>query len=341
MSVEPTSALTLGDLVLEVALQMGVAYYGEGGDEAAQAPVDEHDLAECKRHVNNGLRMFIGDAPPTGWRWLRPTASVALWASLGILASRTMTGGTYDAANDQTPLTANTAVFYPTMEERQIVVTGQGTFTVKQYVSATQVYVYGQHSFATPATYSIAANGDYTLPRTFAGTFTGEITFGPNTNQAMSASWTDESTVRMYRENVSVDSGTPLCFAIAVFTPVLGRPRYQLMCYPSPYQSFTVQFPYDQHFDDLVSLTATLPTPIIHDDTIRAACNAVIERDVDDMSDGPAIAYYEKKALANSQRLDSRSAPRKLGYFGNRQIGLTGRNFRDFMRRPNVNYNTP
>lgn len=337
MSIEATSNLSFQALILETARKMGVAFYGENGDESAQIPVDDHDLDECKRHVNNAVRMFISDAPQTGWRWQRPVASVALWTDVAVDASRTVTGGT--PISGQTLITSNTDVFYESMEEKTIVVTGVGTLTVSQYVSATQVYVYGSHGFASPATYSITGNGDYTLPRTFAGTFTGGLTFGPATNRAVRIEWADEATIRQLRENVTIQTGIPRYCAVSVFLPFSGRRRYKLMLYPTPYQLFTVQFPFELQFDLMTSLVEYPPTPILHDETIRAACLAVVERDVDD-TEGTAMSYYAK-CLESSKNIDSRSGPRKLGYFGNDRTVITPRNFREFMKRPNVTYNTP
>jgi len=348
MSVEATSALTFNDLILEVALKMGVAYYGVNGDAPASIPIDTHDLAEAKRHVNDALRMFISDAPPSGWRWTKPVADITLWPSIVVDAAKTVVGGAHVPADDYTPVTANSAVFFPSMEEKEIVVTGQGTFTVKQYISSTVVHVYGNHTFVA-STYSIAANGDYTLPRTFAGALGGTPTFLSQTNRAAMLEWTHEVTIRQLRENNSTSSiSIPRLLAIDVFLPAFSVPpasarrRYKLMAYPTPDQVFIIQLPYDLHFDELTSGAEVPPTPIMHDESLRAACRAIVEKDVDEVS-GPDMAYYVK-CLDNSIRVDSRSGPRKLGYFGNGPrhgwYGWNIRNFRDFMYvRPNVIYN--
>lgn len=340
MSNEASSALTFSDLLLEIGRKMGVAYYGDDGTEAAQVPVDDHDLAECKRHANSAIRMFIADAPPSGWRWVKPTATVYIWPSLTIDAAKTLTSGTYDFANDQTLVTANAAVFYESMEEKTIAATVGGNLVIKTYVSSTQVYVYGDHHSLAATTFTVIADGNYTLPRTFAGSFSGEITFGSATNRAVQINWTDEATIRQLRENVTINEGIPRYLAVEVFIPTSGRRRYRVMSYPIPYQLFTIQFPFDLHFDKLVNTTDPIPTPIMHDETIRAACLAVVERDVEDMSDGPSTQSYIRN-LQNSFKLDARSAPRKLGYFGNDRTVVTPRNFREYMKRPNVTYNTP
>lgn len=337
MSSEPTSAFSFGDLLLEVSVKMGTAYYGEDGTEQAQVPIDDHDLDAAKRHVNNAVRMFIHtDAPPTGWRWTRPVYTVALWADIGVLASRTVTGGTYDPINDQTLLTANTAVFYDTMEEKQIVVTGQGTFTIKQYVSATQVYVYGSHLF-TAATFSITGDGNYTLPRDFVGTYTGAVTYTAGSDQGTPIEWTSDTFIRQLREDNNIVSGWPSLAAIRTRPAVSGRRRWELMAYPLPQSNVTIEITYDVGFQEMVSQTEPLPTPIAHDETIRAACLSVVEKDVDD-AEGPDTQYYRTVCLPASHNLDARSGPRKLGYFGNMRPTITPNNFRDFVRRPNVTY---
>lgn len=337
MSVEATSALSFNDLILEVARKMGTAYYGETGDEEAQIPIDEHDLTEAKRHVNDAIRMFISDAPPAGWRWTKPVASIALWPSVAVDVAKTILSGTYVPADDHTPITANTAIFYPSMEEKEIVITGVGTFTIKQYVSSTVVNLYGNHTFVGTKTYSIAADGDYTLPRTFAGSIGGIVSFQSQTNRAVPVDWTHETTIRQLRENISITTGIPRLIAADVFVPVSGRRRYKLMTYPIPDQLFVVQFPFDLHFDELLSGTDVPPTPIMHDESMRAACRAIVEKDVLEQS-GVDTAYYAK-CLGNSIKADERSGPSKLGYFGNGWQGVNIRNFRDLMPRPNVTFN--
>lgn len=75
---EPTSALTFEDLILEASRLMGTGHYGSDGDEAVQVPTDAHDLAESKRMVNNAIRMFVADAPRSGWNWMKPVDTITL-----------------------------------------------------------------------------------------------------------------------------------------------------------------------------------------------------------------------------------------------------------------------
>ena len=66
---EPTSILKFSDLLTKIAREAGLAYYGSTGNEKAMPPIDVHDLEMCEEIVNGGIRMFIADAPITGWRW--------------------------------------------------------------------------------------------------------------------------------------------------------------------------------------------------------------------------------------------------------------------------------
>lgn len=335
MSEQATSALTFSSLILAIASRAGVAYHGADGTEAPQVPTNAVDLFDCKQIVNDAIRMFLADAPETGWRWTRPIASVDVWPTVDASASRTVSGGAHDTENDQTTLTANVSVFYETMELKSIVIAGVGTFTIEEYVSATSMKVSGNASAASSAQFSIAADGNYAMPRNFTGTQSGAITFGPETNRSVPIEWSSDAVVRQQRENVLVETGTP---RLAVLTPrAADLRRYIFRVWPTPERAYVLQFPYDLHFDSLTALTEHPPTPIAHDETIRAACLAVLERDKFDGGNGSAMGYYQK-CLKNSEGIDKRSAPRKLGYFGSGRTAGMSRGFRNWAERPDVTY---
>ncbi len=338
---EATSALTFNDLILEVAVFLGLAYYGANGDEAAQIPVDAHDLALCQRHVNNGIRMFMADSPKGGWKWAKPTASVTIWGTIAVNTSNTASGGAYDSTNDQTTITIQSDAFYESMEGKTIVFTTTGSFTIKSYTSATVVVVSGDASAVSAETWSITADGNYTLPATFGGQYAGQIQYTQDTNKGVSPEWSTEANIRAWRENITDETGDPYLFAIRPMTTVFdSRRRWELMAYPRPDDVLVVEFPYFLYFDKLIATTEVQPAPIWHDDTIRAAGLAVAERDTDDTATQHHMAYYGKM-LAKSHEIDSRTVPRKLGYFGNPDppSGSPIRVFRDYLyQRPVVTY---
>lgn len=118
---EPTSALTFRDLIIEVAVNIGVADYGANQNQAADIPQDIHDLDICKRVVNNAIRMVLADAPRNGWMWQTPVADIDLWADVATSATQGVAYVNIPADN-QTQLTAITAAFFPTMEGHEIVI---------------------------------------------------------------------------------------------------------------------------------------------------------------------------------------------------------------------------
>jgi len=346
MSVEPTSSLTNRDLILEVARKIGFADYGVAGDAETGVPLDEHDLAECQRHVNNAIRMFLHDAPRSGWRFARPTAQVTIWGDIGVDSDNKITSGGYDPSTDRTTLNVASDSFYETMEGKTITLTGVDDFTIAKYVSAQQIKVMGDATGAgtSGVTWSISADGNYTLPRTFGGQYSGAITYTSDTNQGVSVDWVSEATIRQWRENITDETGDPFWAAVRpqnqLFDP---RRRWELMVYPQADEVLTLEFPFDLHFDQLVDLDEVPPVPFSHDETIKAACLAIVEKDVEEVP-GPDWTYYTQQCLPNSYRVDSRAAPKDLGYFGNpRPAGGRAaiRTFREQLyERPNITYDT-
>lgn len=336
---EPTSVLTFAKLLIEVAEKLGVAFYGANGDEAAQVPTNAHDLALCKKLVNNAIRMFVHDAPmPNGWRWLRPVGEVVLWGDVAENTSNKIATATYDGAS-VTTLVVPTAAFYPSMELHTITITGVGDFTVSEYVSATSVKVTGDASAGATKTWSMTADGNYTLPVTFGGQYLGGIQYAAGTNRGIGCEWVDESVIRQWRSNVQSQSGDPYLFAVRVMDTGSPRRRWELLAYNTPDETLTVEFPYMIHFDELVSNSEVHPAPFMHDETIKAACKATCEKEVERVL-GVEWSYYREAALPNSYRVDAMSAPKRLGNFRHASGQPSIRQFRDsFYQRPTVTFN--
>lgn len=332
MSSEPTAALTFDDLVLEAALFLSVAYYGADGTGVAQVPVNAYDLGECKRYVNNAIRMFIADAPKNGWRWARPTASIDLWPAVAVNAAVTATG----VYTSLTTITATAASFYPSMEGKTITVTDVGDLTIDSYTSSTVVTVAGNHPFVGK-TFAIAADGNYTLPKTFGGQYTGPITYDANSNTGAVIEWSSESIIRTHREPSTVETGYP--FKAAVRRMVTPARRWELLTYPTPHELCTVEFPYDLYFDELTTGTEMHPAGYAFDEAVKAAVQATCEREGVGQI-GPAMQYYRQIALPNAYNADGRSAPRRLGQMD--QAGrrpLSQDDYRRYIQRPIVTVN--
>ena len=312
---EPTSVLTFSDLILEVAHKLGMAYYGVNAEGVAEIPVDAHDLAECKRVVNSGIRMFIHDAPKSnGWRWTKPIASVVLWPSVAAVAGATVVA-VWDAPSGKTTITAGVASFYESMELRTITFTVGGSFTISDYVSPTVVKVTGNAAAASGSTWVMTSTGDYTLSPWFGGEYSGRILYVSNTGVGSGIEWISESVIREWRQNLASSSGTPYLAAVRAMTTGTPRRRWELIVHPASTELLTVQFQYPLYFDKLTAVTEVHPAPFGHDETVKAACLAVAEKEKND-APGPDWEYYRGICLPNSYRIDAASAPRRLGYFG-------------------------
>lgn len=268
---EPTSALSYYDLILRVAREAGIAYYGSAGDEPAMIPVDAHDLDLCKKIVNDAIRMFIADAPPKGWRWMRRIMSVVLTA--------TRVTGTVDSIPVANQLTDATLITTYTAATDLVgwwiyILTGTGigsyaqitaydettgTITVADWLDA-----YGNPGGTDPVatdTFAITpvetVNGDihrYPLAENFGGEVNGEIHYEANTNHAAIIDWRDEAYIRN-RRAVTVITGYPQFAAVRPLEFASGgtgpKRRWELIVNPDPVAIDTLEFPYTLFFDEL------------------------------------------------------------------------------------------
>lgn len=378
MSQEQTSILTFNDLILEVAFKLGVAYYGADGTLEPAIPIDKHDLLVCKRIVNDAIRMFIHDAPMSGWNWLDRITQIDLWPQISSDATlATAVTASYSPTTNRTLLiltqpAAGTAAFFASMEYRQIWLAGNpatgtpgffippngntdpriGTaFTVVNWISSVKIEVNGDATAVVGAkqSFSFASSGDYTMPANFGGAYNGEITYIAQTNRGVVPQWVSESEIRTRRQNYNIETGTPYWFAVRQFpqpsmdilTTSPARERWELMSWRISSEFLSVLVRYPLHFNSLVNLNDVQPAPFAHDETVKAACLAVAEKKVEDTY-GPDWQYYRSVCLANSYRVDAQSRSRALGYFGNPSASSKANihNFRDYTyQRPNVPVN--
>jgi hypothetical protein len=317
--------MTFGDLILEVAREMGVAYYGADGTEEAQIPTNAHDLTECERHVNNGLRMFFNDAPASGWRFLRPTLKTDVWADVDTDSSVTATSVTDNGVTLMT-VTGGTP-FHESMEFKMVTVTDlTNQVMIKKVTSTTtaEIDLNGESDFSAK-TFAITADGQYTLPPYFAGTQMGVPTYEADSNIGGGIEWGSEAEIRRMREDSNDTTGDPLLLAVRVMLEdglgnALKARRFELMTWPTPSGDEIVEFPFEFHFDKMTNHLENPPVPFTHDETLKEACLAVVERDVYD-NPGRHSEEYHQKALPKSYERDARLAPKRLGYFGNRGMG--------------------
>jgi hypothetical protein len=341
---EATSALSFADLIIEFSRKLGTASYGAAGDEAVQVPSDVHDLAEAKRMVNNAIRMFINDSPKRGWRWTTPIASVALWATVAVDAANVVTFAGYDPATDKTTITVTSAVFLASMEEKTLTLTTTGDQTITDVVSTTSVKVSGELTASIDAeTFSITADGNYTMPPTFGGEKAGPITFAAGSNLGVGLEWSTESVIRGWRADTA-QTGDPFVAETRIKDVVIGsRRRHELMVYPTPSSAVTVEFPFVLAFDKMVEFEESPPTPISQDENVRAAVLAIADKDGEG-AQGLDWQYYRDIALPRAHSRDARSAPRSVGSFNHGSSRSNAEAIRVFrstlMQRPDVGFNS-
>ena len=335
-----SSALSFRDLILEAARKIGVASYGADGSGETDIPDDDYNLSEVKRHVNNAIRMYLNDGPaPNGWRFARPTDSIVVWGTIAVNAANTVSSTDRDTVNDRTTLTAQSSAFYPTMEGKTITVTGVGDFTIYQYVSATQVIVSGDAT-ASAATWSMTADGNYTMPAVFGGEYIGPLTYAANSNQGVGIEWMADAHIRQWRESITDETGEPYWACVRPMNSEFeNRRRWELMLYPQPDEVITLELPYILGFDKLLELNEHPPVPVSHDEALKAADLALVEKDVEGAL-GIDWQYYHDNALPKAYQVDARSAPKSIGYVGNRPArrGSAIQDFRqNWYDRPTVN----
>lgn len=187
----------------------------------------------------------------------------------------------------------------------------------------------GASTQITNCPFSFACAGDYTMPANFGGQYTGPISYVANTNRGMILHWTSEFAIRERRQNYNIESGTPYEAAVRLMpTPsyqpltntsglMLPRRRWELMTWRISSEFLSVLFPYTLAFNDMINATDLPPSPFGHDEALKACCLAIAEKEVEDSMTGPDWAYYHNQALPQAWAVDMRSAPKRLGYFGN------------------------
>lgn len=249
---------------------MGTAYRGVSGTSRAMPPVDKDDLEDIKQVINDGIRQFIADAPPTGWQWRKRILRVPI--------SNLRITGTADAV-DATSLTD--AILEDTYDEDDdlngywiYILTGIGTGSYAQiddYTTSGGIVTvldwldqYGNAGGTNPAadsTYTITQYetvagdvGRYLLPEYYGGEVSGPPSYEKDADHVQFVGWTSEAIIRSKRQ-ASESTGYPFLAAIRPLEPVAGtlgpKRRKELILYPDPIQVDVLEFPYNLVFDKI------------------------------------------------------------------------------------------
>ena len=266
---EPTSSLTVRELVKITAEFLGIGYYGIEGDEVAMCPVNNHDLDVCTRIVNNAIRMFIADVPPppaTGWNWQKRIMTVGL----KVMTSSTATGGTATTLVDSGLASTYANDYYKDCILEIIEGTGEGEYAlVTGYTGADGTFAFSVLSGgSTPDTTSEFKIGHrYKLADDFGGSPTGPIAYVRDTNHTRSLGWSNEAEIRQ-QSQISVSTTYPYLAAVRPY----GDRQFELIMFPDPSVADLVQFPYRKYFNkfQIASGEATGGTATTLIDTSRS-----------------------------------------------------------------------
>jgi hypothetical protein len=274
--------------------------------------------------------------PGTDYQWIG--AATFSFTNTPLTSYPTLTA-TYDAGSDTTTITSTTLIFYPSATGTSLFVLDiAGAIPLNNFSSNTQMTVAGDYSWAGAKYFSMFSGGVYMLPENFGGEVAGEITYQAGQNRGVPINWISELEIRRLRENWNSVSGNP--YYAAVRRDQTDSRRWNLVIYPNTGGTYRVEFPFIVYFDKIpASITTSVhPAGFAHDETVKAAVLAQAELQGEDVLAGRQ-QYYRTIALPNSYRIDGRSAARRLGYNGNpRSTTVALRDFRQYFRRPTVNY---
>lgn len=157
------------------------------------------------------------------------------------------------------------------------------------------------------------------LPDDFGG-IDGDVMFVDSGRLVCRCVVTNEQKVaRMYADYPDITGQPQICSVRTPSTTSLNKSqRSNLYIYPAADQDYTLEF---QMFLNPDSLSASFPYALggaTHAETIRAACKAAAERDINNVQQGPQYTYFIERLRA-SVSLDRRNKAQTFGY--NRDSG--------------------
>lgn len=343
---EPSGATTMSDLMVRVAEKLGIAEYTSTGE--IHIPVDNYNFNLCKRYVNNGIRMFMADAPRKGWRWMRRLMTVTFDAegdgddNIAADAARYMLaenfGGTVDGPiKYDADTSVGTRIEWcdeATIRARRAISVNTGIpilAAIRPYqptsetLSATRQW----EMIVDPAPGSAyVVKFPYTLhfDKMLMESGTATNVVGGNLSNSGIANLYPDDLYKDWRITIISSTGRK---ATAIVTSYVGADG----------EFFVADWLYSDDTAaaaDPVIGSKYIVEPVVNlhpaghqfDDAVESACLARTEMESqDEHLDSFWTDYYHKKALRNAFAVDMRSAPRTLGPMLNGPALPRGRNF--------------
>jgi len=346
MAAEPNRATTMQDLVLHVAEKLGIAEYTSAG--LIHVPTDQFNLNLCKRHINNGIRMFMADAPRKGWRWMRRLMSVTFDATGAGADNIDGDAARYKLAADFSgtvdgPIKydADTSVGTKIHWCDESEIRARRTIAVNTGIpilAAIRPYQPTSEALSTTRQWEMIV--DPTPDSAYVVKFPYTLHFDKMDLEAGVADAPNDATVELLDATRTEGNDYFNGWVIRIVAGT-GKGSYAVV---TDYVGATGQFVVADWLTSAGAAGGTDPTtdsiyvvepaanlhPAGHqfDDVIESACLARAEMESqDEHMDTFWTDYYHKKAIPNAFKVDMRSAPRTLGPMLNGPVLPRGRSF--------------
>ena len=319
----PLSPLNIGGIMAESTLSGAYSdfrseiadFLGYGRDSSNWSTDQENSIKSC---LKSGLRKFYhppvlpGERLAHEWSFLNPVTTLDIGPVSG-----TMSGvPTYDGSTYST-ITATSGVFESRMDDAGNTTnitfdTSGNDYEITSYTSDTVIVVSGDASGETSGdTFSLTAQFVYDLPDDYGG-INGGFTFTSDTLYD-TVRVVSEKQIRELMQGRTVNGYPQYCAIRPKSTSGTTGQRFEVMFYPRPDSSYTLEYSY---IPLLYELTDTYTYPWggePHTETIMESCLAVAELRRDDTIGVHYEAFMERlKASVDYDRVAN--APEFLGY---------------------------
>ncbi len=313
---EPTTALQYSNFRDAIAEEIG---YGTSTPTGSKLTIVERLLDEAY-DISRTPTQLPGQGanrPTHQWSWLYPEATILLWPAVAAVATNTIATGS--SANGVTPLTADSAVFHPSMVRQTIhLVTDDSDWVIAKYVSTTVVNVVGDASSVSDGdTFTIAA-GQYGMPDDFAG-IEEELSVAAPTRSRQPILITGAQQIRRQRNALIDRTGFPVRVAFLPRSDVIQEittdvykavQRWDMVTGPNPNEDYTLDYKYRFRVDVLRAANPYPPGGPLFARVLFAAClhRAELYRH---KIEGPRFSdYYRMLGAAISEDQRATSAER-------------------------------
>jgi hypothetical protein len=292
-------------------LKQAVAHYLGYGLASANWSSDQQTIIDMA--IKAGLRMFYAppqvyqNEPAHGWRFLSPIDTITTIA--------TYATGTVEVSNNVCAISGG---IWPAWAATNGILTIDGTeYPISSRVDGQYLAVSGA-DVAAGAEYSLAHNGDYTLPDDY-GSIDGNLVYARSEYKA-DVMVVGESKIRHLRAN-DYRTGWPVFAAVRPKSSTgAGGQRFEIQFWPIPDAVYVLSY---RKLAIPNMLTDQYPYPIggaLHGETILAACLAAAEQQENDTRGVKWESFLEK--LRTSIQVDLKQ--NKIEHFGYNGDGSDG-----------------